>query len=191
MNKILILLTLTTLLITGCMTNDKSHYIAESFELADKEEKYYPNEDILSSYLNSAKENREYKESIFIITCSVLYKKCSTLEMDLNQFNPKGEYTPVKYKETKAKYITYTKQPEYAMPDYITEDFKIIVLKYGFFILENYKELGTNESGYVLQPQGVNIENYYRLNINRNSVSMSANKGYFELIAIDKGENKE
>ena len=188
MNKILILLTLTTLLITGCMTNDNSHYIAEDFQMADKEEKYVPDEDMLTSYLKSAKENREYEESIFIITCSVLYKKCSTLEMDLKQFNPKGKYTTVKYKEDKAKYITYTKPPEYAMPDYMTEDFKMIVLKYGFFILEDYKKLGTNESGYVLQPQGVNIENNYRLDINRNSVSMSANEGYFELIAIDKNE---
>lgn len=188
MNKILILLTLTTLLITGCMTNDKSHYVAENVEMTDKKEKYYPDKEILNEYLESAIKNREYEESIFIITCSVLYKDCSTLEMDLKQFNPKGKYTPVKYKEAKAEYITYTKPPEYAMPDYITEDFKMIVLKYGFFILEDYKELGTNESGYVLQPQGVNIENNYRLDINRNSVSMSANKGYFGLVAIDKGE---
>ena len=94
MNKILILLTLTTLLITGCTINDKNHDIAEGFEIADKsgrtnvyeEKEYFPDEDMLSEYLGNAIENREHEESLFILTCSVKYQNCSTLEINLEDF---------------------------------------------------------------------------------------------------------
>lgn len=194
MNKILILLTLTILLITGCKTNDKSHYIAEGFEIKDKsrttnvyeEKKYFPDEAMLSEYLNSAIENREHEKSLFVLTCSVEYQNCSTLEINLEDFkNTDNVVKSIEYKETKAKYISYPEEPSYKKRN---SKYNMINFFYEFFIFEDMKKVDFGENGNVAFPKGIGIETFYQLNINENYISKFADKGYFGLVAIDKGE---
>lgn len=189
MNKILILLTLTILLITGCKTNDKSHYIEESFEMADIEEKYYPDEAMLSEYLNSAIENREHEESLFVLTCSVKYQNCSTLEINLEDFKDTNNVVKsIEYKETKAKYISYPKEPSYKKRNLSNSEYNMIDFFYEFFIFEDMKRVDFGENGNVAFPKGIHITTVYELNINKNFISKFADNGYFGLVAIDKGE---
>lgn len=200
MNKILILLTLTTLLITGCTINDKNHNIAEGFEITDKsettnvyeEKEYFPDEDMLSEYLDSAIENREHKESLFILTCSVKYQNCSTLEINLEDFKNTGNVAKnLEYKETKAEYISYPKEPYYIRHNFNNSEYKMISFSHEFFIFEDMKKVDFGENGNVAFPKGINVQTCYDLNINENYISKFADKGYFGLIAVDKGKNNE
>ena len=200
MNKILILLTLTILLITGCKTNDKSHYIAEGFEIKDKsrttnvyeEKKYFPDEAMLSEYLNSAIENREHEKSLFVLTCSFEYQNCSTLEINLEDFkNTNNVIKSLEYKKTKAKYITYTREPSYIKRNLGNSEYNMIDFFYEFFIFEEMKKVDFGDNGNVAYPKGIQIQSIYELNINKNHISKFANKGYFGLVAIDKGKSNE
>lgn len=197
MNKILLLLALTTLLITGCTINDKNHNIAEGFEIADKsettnvyeEKKYFPDEEMLSEYLDRAIENREHEESLFILTCSVKYQNCSTLEINLADFkNTDNVVKYIEYKETKAKYISYPEEPSYKKRN---SKYNMINFFYEFFIFEDMKKVDFGENGNVAFPKGIHIQTFYDLNINKNYISKFADKGYFGLVAIDKGKSNE
>ena len=193
----LLLLTLTTLLITGCTINDKNHDIADGFEIADKsgatnvyeEKEYFPDEDILSEYLDSAIENREYEESLFILTCSVKYQNCSTLEINLEDFkNTDNVIKSLEYKETKAKYISYLEEPSYIKRNLSNSEYNMINFFYEFFIFEDMKKTDFGENGNVAFPKGIHVKTFYDLNINKNYISKFADKGYFGLVAIDKEE---
>ena len=193
----LLLLTLITLLITGCTINDKNNDIAEGFEITNKsettnvykEKKYYPDEEMLSEYLNSAIENRKHEESLFILTCSVKYQNCSTLEINLEDFkNTDNIVKSLEYKETKAKNISYPEAPSYIKRNLSNSEYNMINFFYDFFIFEDIKKVDFGENGNVAFPKGIHIKTFYDLNINKNYISKFADKGYFGLVAIDKGE---
>tara|TARA_E500000081_G_scaffold149041_1_gene175353 strand:+ start:211 stop:642 length:432 start_codon:yes stop_codon:yes gene_type:complete len=143
---------------------------------------------MLSEYLNSAIENRKHEESLFILTCSVKYQNCSTLEINLEDFkNTDNIVKSLEYKETKAKNISYPEAPSYIKRNLSNSEYNMINFFYEFFIFEDMKKVDFGENGNVAFPKGINVKTFYDLNINENYISKFADKGYFGLVAIDKG----
>ena len=193
MNKMLLLLVLTTFLITGCTINDRNHNIAKGFEIAEESEtksvykkpKYFVDKDMLNEHLNNAIKNRDYKESVFIVTCSVYYNDCATIEIDIDSFiDTNNTIKKLKFKEIEAKYISI-EAPMYLWHNYSGKE-RIVSLSHDFFIMEKIEEINF-ESSQIQIPKGHGAVINYKINLNENYTSNFEGVGYFGLINVNKG----